>query len=246
MSRRVRLQGMTRMKLLRVLACLALLTGCTWAQSPSSKLKDFLVLLKRPSNAPQLNKEAAEKLQQAHMANIRRLHQEGKLEIAGPFLEDTSLRGIFVLKATSRAEAQSWATTDPAIKAGRLAAEVHGPWLLPFGRIFHPAGDTQGLQQYVFVIMNKGTNWKRPYPGLDHLIAEHETFLRKMVAARKVALAGPMEEEGDLRGVIIFTVPAEEAAKLAAEDPMVKVQYLKPEAHGWVTGKGVLAEGMEF
>ncbi|MGE5206379.1 MAG: YciI family protein [Chlamydiota bacterium] len=234
------------MKLLRVLACLALLTGCAFAQSPSSKLKDFLVLLKRPSNAPQLDKEAAEKLQEAHMANIRRLHKEGKLEMAGPFLEDTALRGIFVLKAKSRAEAQSWAATDPAIKAGRLAAEIHGPWLLRFGRIFHPAGDTQGLQQYVFVIMNKGPSWKRPYPGLDRLVAEHEKFLRKMVAAGKVALAGPMEEEGDVRGVIIFTVPAEEAAKLAAEDPMVRVKYLRPEAHGWATGKGVLVEGMEL
>lgn len=234
------------MKFLRVLACLALLTGCTWAQSPSSKSKDFLVLLKRPANAPQLHKEAAEKLQEAHMANIRRLHKEGKLEVAGPFLEDISLRGIFVLKATSRAEAQSWAATDPAIKAGRLAAEIHGPWLLRFGRIFHPVGDTQLLQQYVFVIMNKGRSWKRPYPGLDELVAQHEKYLRKLVAAKKVALAGPMDEEGDLRGAIIFAVPAEEAAKLAAEDPMVKVQYLKPEAHGWVTGKGVLVEGMEF
>lgn len=233
------------MKRLRVVVCL--LAASALAQpAPSSAAKHFLVLLKRPAHAPQLDQAAAEKLQQAHLANIRRLHREGKLEIAGPFLEESPLRGIFVFKAASLKQAQNWAATDPAVKAGRLAAEMHGPWLLLFGQIFHPTAETQALQQYTFTILTKGPNWKRPYPGLDRLVAQHEAFLRKMVAGRKVALAGPIEQDGDLRGVIIFTVSADEAAKLVAQDPMVKAQYLKAEAHGWATGKGVLAEGVEF
>jgi hypothetical protein len=49
------------------------------------------MLLKRPSNAPQLSKEAGEKLQEEHMSEHPSAPSEHKLCIAGPFTDDTSL-----------------------------------------------------------------------------------------------------------------------------------------------------------
>jgi len=88
----------------------------------------YLVLLYRgPSWTPE-ETPATRQLQEDHMANIRRLAKEGKLILAGPFEEDTDLRGLFLLKAASLQEAQELCQSDPAIKASRLRAEIHSWW----------------------------------------------------------------------------------------------------------------------
>jgi uncharacterized protein len=89
----------------------------TQNQPNAKPARYFLVLLNRPANAPQLSKEAGENLQEEHMANIRKLAAERKLVIAGPFIDDTRLCGIFVLQADSAAQAQELADTDPCGKS---------------------------------------------------------------------------------------------------------------------------------
>jgi uncharacterized protein YciI len=67
------------------------------------------------------------KIQEGHMANIRRMGAEGKLVIAGPFVDDGDLRGLYVFRAASAEEAKALVESDPAVKAGRLRFELH-PW----------------------------------------------------------------------------------------------------------------------
>ncbi|MCL2909461.1 YciI family protein [Shewanella aquimarina] len=71
--------------------------------------------------------EEAERLQRAHLDNITRLAEAGKLVLAGPFLEEGDLRGIYIFNVTSVEEAKALTQSDPAIKAGRLVMELH-PW----------------------------------------------------------------------------------------------------------------------
>ena len=109
-----------------LLICPLAIAGFSVAQVPAERngLQYFFVLLKRPATAPQLSREDSAKLQEAHMANIRKLHSEHKLVIAGPFTDDTALRGIFVFQADSRVLVDDWTHTDPAVQAGRLVAAI--------------------------------------------------------------------------------------------------------------------------
>ena len=66
-------------------------------------------------------------LQKGHMANIGRLAKEGKLAIAGPFLDNGELRGIYIFNVETIEEAKKLTESDPAIKAGSLVMELH-PW----------------------------------------------------------------------------------------------------------------------
>ena len=90
----------------------------------------FLGFLRRPPNAPKYDEAKSQEIQQAHLANMRRLAEMGKLVAAGPFAEDTDLRGIFVFKTATLEEANELTNTDPAVKAGRLKIELY-PWTLP-------------------------------------------------------------------------------------------------------------------
>lgn len=214
------------------------------ARSSANSAQYFFVLLNRPANAPQLSKEAGEKLQEEHMANIRKMAAEHKLVIAGPFLDDTVLRGIFVLQAESVAQAEAWADSDPAVKAGRLAPEVHGPWLVDASAIHEPA-EPPAFEQYTLVLMKRGDKWDPNAPGFMDVMKQHHAFVRLMTDQGNLAVAGPFPfgDQGELRGVAIFRVGPEQTAKLTQDDPIVKAGLLKPEIHPWGTGKGVLAAG---
>lgn len=228
-----------------VRVCLLAFATFAIAQSQPNTPKYFFVLLKRPANAPQLSKEAGDKLQEEHMANIRKLHAEHKLVVAGPFLDDTPVRGIFVLKAESLEQAEDWAHSDPAIHAGRLEAEIHGPWGVDADAIHEPE-TTEGMEQYSLVLLKSGEKWNPSAPGFMETIRSHHALVSEMIHKGEIAVAGPfpLSDKGELRGVTIFRVGTEETAKLIQDDPTVKAGLLKTEIHPWITGKGVLAPGL--
>ena len=61
-----------------------------------------------------------------HMANIRRLSDEGKLVLAGPFGDkDGDWRGLFVFAVADIEEAKALVSTDPVIIQGEMVAEYH-------------------------------------------------------------------------------------------------------------------------
>ncbi len=74
----------------------------------------------------------AQEIQKQHLAYIARLHQQGKLVMAGPFLDDSDWRGVVVYRVSGVEEARELAAADPAVKAGRLVLDAR-PWMTPKG-----------------------------------------------------------------------------------------------------------------
>jgi uncharacterized protein len=230
--------------LLSLIALRTLAFAQVTAQSGAKPAQYFFVLLKRPANAPQLSKEAGEKLQEEHIANIRKMAAEHRLVIAGPFLDDTTLRGVFVLQAESAAQAREWADSDPAVKAGRLSAEVHGPWDVDTSAIHSPA-EPAGFEQYTLVLLKRGEHWNPSAPEFMDVMKRHHAYIKEITDQGRLAIAGPFAigDQGELLGVSIFRVGVEQTMKLTEEDPIVKAGLLRTEMHPWGTGKGVLAAG---
>ena len=97
----------------------------------------YFGLLTRGPNAATGTPEERQQIQAAHLANIKRLHDAGKILVAGPFADNGEWRGIFIYKCASLEEAKTLADTDPAVQAGRLKIEIH-PWMTAKGYIRDP------------------------------------------------------------------------------------------------------------
>lgn len=86
--------------------------------------KYVMAFLKKGPNRD-MDKDSAMKLQMAHLENIGRMAEEGKLVLAGPFFGDQDLRGIYIFNVESILEAEELTNTDPAIKVGSLEMELY-------------------------------------------------------------------------------------------------------------------------
>ncbi len=105
----------------------SLAAGCQGPARGSPPQDYVLVLLERSSAAATKTPDERRVIQDAHLANIGRLAEEGTLLVAGPFgpgQHDPNLRGLFVFDVTSTADADALAATDPAIQAGVLSARA--------------------------------------------------------------------------------------------------------------------------
>ncbi|PTQ95098.1 uncharacterized protein YciI [Mucilaginibacter yixingensis] len=63
-------------------------------------------------------------IQKAHLKNIGKLADEGKLVVAGPFMDGGEVEGIFIFDVRTIEEARALTNTDPAIQAGVLTMEL--------------------------------------------------------------------------------------------------------------------------
>jgi uncharacterized protein len=94
-----------------------------------------VALLIHRDDAPVLDEDAANALQDAHMAHLADLHQAGHLLAAGPLLGEPGrlYRGLSIL-AVGPERARVLKEQDPAVRAGLYRVECL-PWLVPAGAV---------------------------------------------------------------------------------------------------------------
>jgi len=99
---------------------------------PDMTIRYVFILKKGPTWSPDSTPEI-DALQEAHLANYRRLAGIGKLVVTGPFLDSFAIsgevRGMGVLRANSFDEAYELIGTDPMVKVNRLVFELHA-WMV--------------------------------------------------------------------------------------------------------------------
>lgn len=99
------------------------------APEPEKMTVYYMAFLKRGPDRSHDSLTAA-KIQEGHMAHIMQMAKDKKLVLAGPFMDNGDLRGIFVFNVASVEEAIELTNQDPAVKSGRLVMEIH-PWYGP-------------------------------------------------------------------------------------------------------------------
>lgn len=95
--------------------------------TPEMSLKRYWMVLLKKGPHRQHSKTDAAKIQAAHMANLGRIAETGKLALAGPFGDNGDLRGILIVDSPDSMEVVDMVKADSAVVTGRLVYEIK-PW----------------------------------------------------------------------------------------------------------------------
>lgn len=92
-------------------------------------MKAYTIVMLTTGSTKIEDKAQMSTLMKGHMTNIGKLADEGKIIVAGPFLEKNkeNYRGMFIFNTKSKEEAEQWVKTDPAVQAGVFSYEIF-PW----------------------------------------------------------------------------------------------------------------------
>jgi len=93
---------------------------------PPAEFDTYEFVMLRRAGPPVIDDEEAEELQGRHLGHLATMKEAGHLKVAGPLENqpDESWRGICIYRVGSLQEARRLAEIDPAVRAGRLTADV--------------------------------------------------------------------------------------------------------------------------
>lgn len=95
------------------------------------------------------------------------------------------------------------------------------------------------MKQYFLVLLKKGPNRNQDSATAAKIQKGHLENITRLYNEGKIDLAGPMGNDGDLRGIFVFNCETyEEVLMLCSTDPAIKSGRIVTEIYPWWAGKG--------
>ena len=235
------------MKTIVAAACALLLSAAAFGQEiPPGFSTYYIGFMTRGDGAVPAG-TTAEEIQKGHLAHLTRLFDEGLLLGAGPIADDGELRGLVILRDAPRDDLDRRLAEDPAVRAGRLKVTLKR-WMGPadIGAAYrkrHAAktGTPDKMKRYQIALFKPGTAAASMPPAeVERIHKAHLSNMGDLARNGALIAAGPFLEPGDVAGIYVFAVGADEAAALTASDPAVKAGRYTVEPHPWLVAEGVL------
>ena len=104
---------------------------------------------------------------------------------------------------------------------------------------YEAEGKTYVMQQYFLVFLKKGNTRSQDNEEAAKIQQAHLTYLGDLYKKGIICMNGPFGDDGEIRGATVYRVSnAEEAMRLASQDPAVKAGRLSVEVHPWWLAQG--------
>jgi len=101
-------------------------------------------------------------------------------------------------------------------------------------------GDTTYvMKKYIMCFLKSGPKRSQNEEEAQRIQKGHLAHMDSLAQLGIISIAGPFEDSGDVRGIVIYDLgTVEEARKMTAGDPAVVNGRLVPEFHPWWAAKG--------
>ncbi|HKZ81889.1 MAG TPA: YciI family protein [Pyrinomonadaceae bacterium] len=91
------------------------------------------------------------------------------------------------------------------------------------------------LVEFQMALLKRGPNWTATKTGEHNPIRDsHYAYFQSLVESGKAVLAGPLDDDGEIKDVYVFRSKSQDEARAwAKDDPAVKAGHLSVEMHPW-------------
>jgi uncharacterized protein YciI len=219
---------------------IAALTGGLLAVEPEYEMVTYqLVLLRRTPHDTPFGEREIQRFQEERLAYLSRLLHDDVLIIEGP-VDGGPLRGVVVLDAGSIEAAEALVAEDPWVKAGMVRAEIH-PWWTAKGMVKKPADLGRNARFWLGLLERPAAAPDYSEEKLSEIQAGHMENIRSMAQSGDLVLAGPMGDDGPLRGIFVFRGnDVERIVELFRQDPAHRAGRLAMTLYPWHVPAGAL------